>query len=83
VWDCAPGCPVAALGAQSGETGNGYRANSSRRNPESVAVQLPGTVVGERGHDDTGTAARFFKQVQNDRGASASTGVNSASEEGT
>jgi DNA modification methylase len=63
-----PSCPVAVLGAQSGETGNGYRANPSvKRDQHQNAVygKYQDTFeVGERGHDDTGTAARFFYQAK-------------------
>jgi hypothetical protein len=67
--DCpAADCPVAVLGTQSGETGNGYRANESVKRDQhqnSVYGKYRDTFeVGERGHNDTGTAARFFYQAK-------------------
>jgi DNA modification methylase len=56
-YQCAPGCPVAALGEQSGETGNGYRRNLST---QSKSAFHGNKGVGERGHNDKGTAARFY-----------------------
>ena len=47
------------LGAQSGNRPNGYRLNeSSQRN----SAFHNNSGVGERGHNDSGTAARFFFQ---------------------
>lgn len=59
--DCAPGCPVAALGAQSGES----EATRSIRVDRNTKPGYDGgwkPLAIERGHDDTGTAARFFYQ---------------------
>jgi intein/homing endonuclease len=69
VWRCDEGCPVKNLGKQSGETKGTVRkptgravyptdGNSMVWNPNSVKD----TTV--RGVDDEGTAARYFKQVQ-------------------
>lgn len=61
--NCAPGCPVAALGAQSGES---EARRSIRRKAGSHIGLLQGDdswqfrYDNEGGHDDTGTAARFF-----------------------
>jgi hypothetical protein len=59
--ECVPGCPVAALGAQSGESeSTGGRTNTGLRG------QVYGDYAGDRlgqnagGLGDTGTAARFF-----------------------
>lgn len=57
---CTPGCAVAALGAQSGETENGYRANPSFADSSDSITGWNHGMRGERGHDDSGTAARFF-----------------------
>lgn len=65
--DHAPGCPVAALGAQSGES----VSKASQRGAVNLGA-FGGVVQGEysqhdngdvRGIDDTGTAARFFYQA--------------------
>lgn len=61
----ADDCPVRVLGEQSGETGNGYRANPSLAKPtDGDLFWKSDHVHGERGHNDTGTAARFFYQAK-------------------
>jgi len=59
-WDCVDGCPVKALGDQSGKS-----RSSSRPRPRGGASgfleKLPDP-QGEEYHDDQGTAARFFPQ---------------------
>ncbi len=57
-----PDCAVAIIGAQSGETGNGYRANSSQSRDNFFG--LKNGTVGSRGHNDSGTAARFYFQAK-------------------
>jgi DNA modification methylase len=43
------------------KTGNGFRANASRSSPDRVSVGgFDYDFRGERGHDDSGSAARFF-----------------------
>jgi predicted RNA methylase len=64
---CAPGCPVAALGVQSG----GSESKASMRGEMNTGC-LAGIVEtgptpksgtnSQRGYNDTGTAARFFHQ---------------------
>jgi site-specific DNA-methyltransferase (adenine-specific) len=64
VYDCAPGCPVAELGRQSGES----TTPASIPDPDFRA----GRFLGGTGRDgnrrvlpnDTGTAARFFPQFE-------------------
>lgn len=64
-WDCAPGCPVADLDAQSGSAG----ASAPVRGDEPSAAST-GNVTGQRArvpgvfHADKGGASRFFKQVR-------------------
>lgn len=59
---CAPGCPVAALGQQSGESSSNVRsANESGRLQD--GWRLGSRQPMDRGVDDTGTAARFFFQA--------------------
>ena len=61
----ADDCPVSVLGKQSGETGNGYRANPSvAKSTDGDLFWKSDHVHGVRGHDDTGTAARFFYQAK-------------------
>lgn len=63
-WACAPGCPVAMVGAQSGESvsrdggksGTAFCAGQ-RGEPRSDT---------RKGHNDTGTAARFFLNLPPD-----------------
>jgi hypothetical protein len=64
-WDCAPGCPVAALDAQAGErSSHDTRDDGSlyeHMRPGSV-YNIPGTMRQKRppGRGDTGGASRFF-----------------------
>lgn len=59
-YECAPSCPVAALGAQSGERGDWMRAGaqSGARRPDSYCGGYKPTPFAA--HGDIGTAARFF-----------------------
>jgi hypothetical protein len=71
-WDCAPGCPVAALDAQSGErpstlTGradpsstHAHPADSDRTRPSMFGNEHARSAV----YADTGGASRFFQQFQ-------------------
>lgn len=64
---CAEGCAVARLGAWSGEGSSkasmrGLQQRHDVAVPLSVARPKPGTNT-MRGHDDSGTAARFFFQA--------------------
>lgn len=59
---CAPGCPVAALGAQSGESSSrSGGASGTNANPMSWAELNTDRARG--GVEDSGTAARFFYQA--------------------
>lgn len=58
---CVPDCPIEQLGQQSGERPNGYRINPST-NASWFGKQDGNHIEGERGHDDAGTAARYFFQ---------------------
>jgi len=62
-WVCMPDCPVAELDRQSGIS---VGVRSTGRNGTDNAVATFGLQRKEdtaRGHDDAGTASRFFKQV--------------------
>ena len=71
-WDCVPGCPVAALDAQSGErpstlTGradpsstHAHPADSDRTRPSMFGNEHARSAV----YADTGGASRFFQQFQ-------------------
>ena len=64
-WSCAPGCPVAALDAQSGVTramahNKGQMREHGLRGPHADHYQtVPGT-ESVRGYNDVGGASRFF-----------------------
>lgn len=58
--ECAPGCPVAALGAQSGQLSSGTGA--IRRDAPGM-FGLGGDGQANTEYGDTGTAARFFFQA--------------------
>lgn len=55
---CAPGCPVAALGAQSGELQSGDKHGFYRRDSRGIYGDYPPQEQHVDG--DSGTAARFF-----------------------
>lgn len=58
VWDCAPGCPVAAVGAHSGVSSS----QGGRRHRAGMGYHggAGGQADVSAGHGDTGTASRFF-----------------------
>jgi site-specific DNA-methyltransferase (adenine-specific) len=63
-YECAPDCPVAELGRQSGECGDfagGYEKRG-KRGPHAVYGKLRRMPC--MGRADTGTAARFFPQFE-------------------
>jgi hypothetical protein len=60
---CAPGCPVARLGAQSGERPAGSPVRGTEPSHTGVNVYGDYGRVAYEAHDDTGTAARFFHQA--------------------
>jgi len=65
VWECASGCPVGSLGEQSGRQVSG-RHGAAPGGFGAAALYGDGSrsldVSG--GYDDSGTAARYFKQTQ-------------------
>ena len=62
-WECAPGCPVAALGAQSGELKSGKMpAGTPRKNAMGYQGAMPDKTLNAT-IGDKGTAARFFHQA--------------------
>jgi site-specific DNA-methyltransferase (adenine-specific) len=72
-WECVDGCPVRILGEQSGAgTSNVRRPTGKPQFPvDGPAVKWnPNNVMDttERGHADTGTAARFFPQFEAEPG---------------
>ncbi len=63
VWECAPGCPIRLLDEQSGMS---ISKRSAGRNGSDDAVATFGLQRKNddpRGHTDSGTASRFFKQI--------------------
>lgn len=65
VWKCAEGCGVEGLGSQSGESSE--RLRMTRRNEgrlDETQWRFKPTTGTLRGHGDSGTAARYFQQVQ-------------------
>ena len=64
VWDCAPGCPVQDLGGQSGETRAGEHPAKSQGLMGYGGEPRQGWGSHERRVLDTGTAARYFKQIR-------------------
>jgi hypothetical protein len=69
VWDCFPGCPVAELDRQSGNSKSAVgtcaftRAATSGWQDQKGAF-TPGRQWEAEGYADTGGASRFFKQVK-------------------
>lgn len=63
-WDCAPECPIRLLGEQSGEamgfSGGGIRKVKSDIMP---SIQVGKDDAKPNYYADSGTAARYFKQV--------------------
>ena len=61
-WDCAPGCPVADLDAQSGDvrSAGNYPSTSTRSDNHIYSARK-----GQQGqlYADKGGASRFFKQI--------------------
>jgi len=56
-WQCIPSCPVARLGAQSGESASRDGATTSALRASEYGM---GTNYDKPRHDDTGTASRYF-----------------------
>lgn len=63
-WACAPGCPVAALDAQSGVTKDGVAVhrNGSNTTPNPSSWDKPRIPMPDIGYGGGG-ASRFFKQI--------------------
>jgi site-specific DNA-methyltransferase (adenine-specific) len=65
VYRCAPGCPVAELGRQSGESREtAHNRGATHGRIYGGGKGLEGLPDGIRGQSDTGTAARFFPQFE-------------------
>lgn len=60
-WECVEDCPVKAIGEQSGESD--YRRPSVMCNCKK-GIWNNGDGAATLRHSDTGTAARFFKQIK-------------------
>jgi len=58
-WECTPGCPVAALDAQTGELKSGFMAAGTERAGLGYQGGL-GNRVRNDTHGDSGGASRFF-----------------------
>lgn len=70
-WECAPGCPVGALDAQSGELKSGTAIGGLHRRSNKTANTY-GHFAGERTegdvtYGDSGGASRFFYQAKSSR----------------
>ncbi|NBR00846.1 MAG: hypothetical protein EBT79_11015 [Actinobacteria bacterium] len=64
-WTCEPGCPVAALDAQSGVVGDGAKARvvaTDEGRADESAWRIKPMKGTTRAVGDTGGASRFFKQ---------------------
>jgi len=64
-WECAPGCPAAALDAQAGEGGGGkYRPPTARVRNNGIGLgtsdRRSGSSSAPDNYGDTGGASRFF-----------------------
>jgi site-specific DNA-methyltransferase (adenine-specific) len=69
VYECEPGCPVAALDAQSGERQSGGKVVVSRATQEHQGVVFGRESRGEEPHPmygDEGGASRFFANFEPD-----------------
>lgn len=61
-WKCRPDCPVRDLEGQSGVTTN--TSNYSYKRSGEFIGSIPSQTGKSHWHAETGTAARFFKQVK-------------------
>lgn len=64
IWKCEPGCPVANLDAQGGDSITGVRANKDRVQTETGATNFTRGVGAPEYPNDRGGAARYFKQIR-------------------
>ncbi len=62
---CAPGCPVAALDAQSGVGKSTVRPPTGKDDRGVPGFTMRRVDSTARGHDDAGGASRYFKQFSN------------------
>ena len=68
-WDCVPDCPARRLGEQSGVSRSNQRPPTGKpkytgSSMDSVAMRASTTLdTTQRGHNDSGTCARFFYQA--------------------
>lgn len=62
-FECVEGCPVKELGEQSGERHGGAHSRNATLRDSSYAKGADQPFVS-RGHEDEGTAARFFPQFE-------------------
>lgn len=62
-WNCAPGCPVAELDAQSGVSRSSDRPRHNTAEAHNRTASMGGSAADwtTTGHADTGGASRFFK----------------------
>jgi len=65
-WRCVEGCPVRALGEQSGESASSDRPRFNSARPVTASKGAEAAHITS-GFSDTGTAARFFPQFQHAR----------------
>jgi len=63
VWDCEPGCPVAALDAQSGIMKSAVALEVKTSRVKGQFVVNATSIPGVNQHGDTGGASRYFKQT--------------------
>jgi hypothetical protein len=63
-WNCLPECPVADLGRVSGERASTGRPSQNPDRSGGGMFKFGGSDRSSNQHYDTGTATRFFKQVQ-------------------
>jgi DNA modification methylase len=65
-WDCAPDCPIRILGEQSGVSVSKRSSGRNGRDDNQVYSKISRKLDLARGHNDTGTAARYFQQFPPD-----------------
>jgi hypothetical protein len=63
-WSCESGCPVADMDSQSGVSVSIRSAGRNGKDNPVATFGLQRKDDNARGHDDTGTASRFFKQIR-------------------
>jgi site-specific DNA-methyltransferase (adenine-specific) len=64
VWECVPGCPVANMDIQSGESGTGKRSVGKVKGTTFGSNNpMPDELTGVLSYGDKGGASRFFTQA--------------------